>query len=74
MPQVRCECGGSVKMPYQIIRARQRIWDDLEWEIRAEYGWGMSLRWIKAKEDAKLKGSLGLRTLANPQSARSSAS
>jgi transposase-like protein len=50
-------------MPYQIIRARQRIWDDLEWEIRAEYGWGMSLRWIKAKEDAKLKGSLGLRTL-----------
>ena len=63
MPQVRCECGGSVKMPYQILRARQRIWDDLEWEIRAEYGWGMSLRWIKAKEDAKLKGSLGLRTL-----------
>jgi transposase-like protein len=63
MPQVRCECGGSVKMPYQIIRARQRIWDDLEWEIRAEYGWGLSLRWIKAKEDAKLKGSLGLRTL-----------
>ena len=63
MPQVRCECGGNVKMPYQILRARQRIWDDLEWEMRAEYGWGMSLRWIKAKEDAKLKGSLGLRTL-----------
>ena len=63
MPQVRCECGGSVKMTYQIVRARQRIWDDLEWEIRAEYGWGLSLRWIKAKEDAKLKGSLGLRTL-----------
>lgn len=63
MPQVRCECGGNVKMPYQILRARQRIWDDLEWEIRAEYGWGLSLRWIKAKEDAKLKGSLGLRTL-----------
>jgi transposase-like protein len=63
MPQVRCECGGSVKMPYQIIQSRQRIWDDLEWEIRAEYGWGLSLRWIKAKVDAKLKGSLGLRTL-----------
>ena len=63
MPQVRCECGGSVKMAYRIIRPRQRIWDDLEWEIRAEYGWGLSLRWIKAKEDAKLRGSLGLRTL-----------
>jgi hypothetical protein len=50
-------------MPYQILRTRQRIWEDLEWEIRAEYGWGLSLRWIKAKEDAKLKGSLGLRSL-----------
>jgi putative transposase len=63
MPQVRCECGGSVRLPYQVLRPRQRLWDDLEWEIRAEYGWGLSLRWIKAKQDAVLQGSLGLRTL-----------
>jgi len=31
--------------------------------MQAEYGWGLSLRWIKAKEDAKLHGSLGLRTI-----------
>jgi hypothetical protein len=31
--------------------------------MQAEYGWGMSLRWIKAKEDQKLGGSLGLRTI-----------
>ncbi len=31
--------------------------------MQAEYGWGLSLRWIKAKEDGKLGGSLGLRTI-----------
>lgn len=63
MPQVRCRCGGSVAIPSRILRKGQRIWDDLSWEMEAEYGWGMSLRWIKAKEDAKLGGSLGLRTI-----------
>lgn len=63
MPQVRCECGGSVRMPYRVIRHRQRIWDDLEWDIRAEYGWGLSLRWMKAKMEAKIGIGLGLRTM-----------
>ena len=63
MPQVRCRCGGSVRLNWQTIRPGQRIWDDLEWELQAEYGWGLSLRWIKAKEDHKLGGSLGLRTI-----------
>lgn len=63
MPQVRCRCGGSVGIPFRTVRKGQRIWDDLNWEMEAEYGWGLSLRWIKAKEDAKLGGSLGLRTI-----------
>ena len=63
MPQVRCHCGGGVEMGYQTVRKGQRIWDDLEWEMQAEYGWGLSLRWIKAKEDRKLGSSLGLRTI-----------
>lgn len=63
MPQVRCRCGGSVGIPFRILKKGQRIWDDLAWEMEAEYGWGLSLRWIKAKEDAKLGGSLGLRTI-----------
>lgn len=50
-------------MPFQTLRRRQRIWDDLEAEIREEYGWGKSLRWLKACVDAKLGGSVGLRTL-----------
>lgn len=63
MPQVRCQCGGWVDLAWQTVRKGQRIWDDLAWEMQAEYGWGLSLRWIKAKEDGKLGGSLGLRTI-----------
>ena len=37
--------------------------ENLAPEMQAEYGWGLSLRWIKAEEDAKLNGSLGLRTI-----------
>jgi transposase-like protein len=63
VPQIECTCGGMVNMPFQTLRRRQRIWDDLEGEIREEYGWGKSLRWLKACMDAKLGGSVGLRTL-----------
>ena len=61
----KCAVGvaGSVEMPWRTVRKGQRIWDDVGWEMQAEYGWGLSLRWIKAKEDAKLGGSLGLRTI-----------
>ncbi len=63
VPQIECICGGMVRMPFQTLRRRQRIWDDLEEEIREEYGWGKSLRWLKACVDDKLGGSVGLRTL-----------
>lgn len=63
MPQVRCRCKGVVELPWRTVRKGQRIWEDVSWELQAEAGWGLSLRWIKAKEDAKLGGSLGLRTI-----------
>lgn len=63
VPQLECVCGGSVTVPFQGLRPRQRIWDDLEEEIRERYGWGMSLRWIKACVDKRLRSSVGLRTL-----------
>ena len=63
VPQLECVCEGSVKVPYQSLRSRQRVWDDVEGEIRERYGWGMSLRWIKACLDARLRSSVGLRTL-----------
>ena len=63
VPQLKCICGGWVKVPFQTLRPRQRIWDDLAGEIRERYGWGMSLRWIKECLDARLGSSVGLRTL-----------
>lgn len=63
VPQIECVCGGMVRMPFQTLRGRQRIWDDLEGRIREEYGWGKSLRWLKKCVDHKLGGSVGLCTL-----------
>lgn len=63
VPQVECICGGTVAVQFQALRSHQRIWDDLEGEIRERYGWGMSLRWIKECLDARLGSSLGLGTL-----------
>jgi hypothetical protein len=50
-------------VPLQTLRPEQRLWDDLEEEIRERYGWGMSLRWLKRWLDRLLDSSVGLRTL-----------
>lgn len=63
LPQVECQCGGNVKMKYQTVRPRQRIWDDVKVEVVAEYSRGMSYRQIKMNLDQRLESSLGLRTL-----------
>lgn len=63
MVRAEASAGGTVKVPFRTLRSGQRIWDDLEEEIRAYYGWGMSLRWIKECLDARLGSSVGLRTL-----------
>ena len=63
VPQVECVCEGTVVIRFQTLRCRQRIWDDLEGEVRERYGWGMSLRWIKECIDARLGSSVSLRTL-----------
>jgi transposase-like protein len=63
LPQVKCQCGGNVKMKYQTVRPRQRIWDDVKVEVLAEYGRGLSYRQIKVDLDQRLDSSVGLRTL-----------
>lgn len=63
VPQVACLCGGHVHIPFQTLRRGQRVWDDLEAEVREAYGWGLSLRWVKAGVDATLQSSVSLRTL-----------
>ena len=63
VPQVECVCGGQVTVSFQTVRRRQRIWDDLEEEIRERSGWGGTLRQSKAQIDVQLQSSVGLRTL-----------
>jgi transposase-like protein len=63
MPQVRCECGGAVQIPFQTVIPYQRFWDDVAAQIRAWYGHGMSLRQVKMELDAQLATSVGLRKL-----------
>lgn len=63
MPQVECQCGGGVRVSYKTLKPRQRIWKDLEAEFRSGYGYGMSLRRIKAQRDELIGRSLGLRTI-----------
>jgi putative transposase len=63
MPQAHCQCGGNVRLKFQTIRPRQRLWDDLAWEIQADYERGLSCRQIKGDLDDRLRSSVGLRTL-----------
>ena len=63
MPQVECQCGRSVQVPYPMLKRRQRIWEDVRIEIRQWAGLKLSLRAIKAELDARLGGSVGLRTI-----------
>ncbi len=63
MPQVECQCGGSVRVNYPMLARRQRIWEDVRMEIRQQAGLKLPLRAIKAELDARLGGSVGLRTI-----------
>ena len=66
MPQAKCRCGGYVRLKFQTVRPRQRIWEDLQWEIQAEYLRGLSYRQIKVDLDRRLESSVSLRTLNQP--------
>lgn len=63
VPRVICRCGGSVQIPSQVLRPRQRIWEDVTLRIQR---WGekaVSLRQIRDDLAEELSSSLGLRTL-----------
>jgi transposase-like protein len=64
MPRLECKvCGGTVHVEYKTVRPRQRLWGDVAAEARAAYGWGESLREIKAQLDAQMGSSLSIRWL-----------
>jgi len=63
MPQVRCDCGGAVQIPYQVVLPYQRFWEDVSAQVREWYGQGLSLRQVKAELDTLWATSVGLRKL-----------
>lgn len=64
MPRLECaRCQGTVHMSYQTIRPRQRLWDDVEEEMRGAYGLGQSLREITAELSERWGTSVGLRSV-----------
>lgn len=63
VPQAKCQCGGNVRLEFQTLRRRQRIWQDLKVHIQVEHGRGLSYRQIKGELEQWLSSSVGLRTL-----------
>lgn len=63
VPQVKCVCGGNVRLSFRAIGPRQRMWNDFDLEVQVDYGRGLSYRQIKADWDERLGRSVGLRTL-----------
>ena len=62
-PRVICRCGGSVRIPSQVVRPGQRIWQDVTIQIQR---WGqkaLSLRQMRDTLAEDLGTSLGLRTI-----------
>jgi transposase-like protein len=52
-----------VEVSFQTVRRGQRVWHDLEEEIRERSGRGLTLRQTKEQMDRELESSVGLRTL-----------
>lgn len=64
LPRVRCECGGSVGIDFgDLLRPYQRIWDDVDAQIRRLGALAVSLRQMRAELVDLHIGSLALRTL-----------
>lgn len=63
MPRVLCECGGSVKIPFSILRPYQQIWEDVLQQISRWADLGLSLRQMQTDIAESIGTQLGLRSL-----------
>ena len=63
LPRVFCQCGGSVKMHFSLIRPYQRFWDDVEMRVEQWAEMGMSLRQMQTELNESLQTNVGLRVL-----------
>lgn len=63
LPRVVCQCGGSVQIPFSILKPYQQIWTDVEWQVERWANLGLSLRQMQAEIAHHSRTQVGLRTL-----------
>lgn len=63
LPRVKCACGGSVAIPFSIMKPYQQIWDDLVMQIQRWADLGLSLRQMQSEIGAQVGTQVGLGTL-----------
>jgi putative transposase len=64
LPRVLCECGGSVQIDFgDLLRPYQRIWDEVDAQIRRWGALALSLRQMRQELTHLYIGPLALRTL-----------
>jgi putative transposase len=63
LPRIRCECGGSVRVRYSVLRPYQRLWADVDEQVRKWGEMGLSLRQMRSELSDLLSSSVGIRAL-----------
>lgn len=63
LPRVVCRCGGSVQIPFSILKPYQQIWDDVLLQIQRWADLGLSLRQMQGEVAETMGAQVGLRTL-----------
>lgn len=63
LPRVVCQCGGSVQIPFSILRPYQQMWTDVELQVERWADLGLSLRQMQAELGHHSQTQVGLRTL-----------
>lgn len=63
LPRVVCQCGGSVQIPFSILRPYQRIWHDVAQQIGRWANLGLSLRQMQAEIGDQYGTQMGLKRL-----------
>lgn len=62
-PRVKCECGGSVRIPFSLVKPYQQIWDDVVAQVHRWADLGLSLRQMQTEIGEQYDTQVGLRTL-----------
>jgi transposase-like protein len=63
LPRVKCQCGGSVRLDFGLLRPYQRFWDDVVMRIGQWAEHALSLRQMQTELNDSLQTSVGLRKL-----------